>query len=283
MLWVNWGSFIEKCFIKIKINEMKKEFSLVFLLFISITVFSQDKKLPAGWDVISLDNKTAYMNLITGSISKKYPTKAAVKPSGKLAFDPTITHKVKKGETLSTISRKYDVKLSRLYRLNSMTNFDTLKIGQEVVIGYGQSKAEKVAFFKKVNSKIQVETTPKPLVKSTLTKPKVLIATKKAIKVKAETKTIAKDTPKNKKALNESYAKRFALIVEKDPVVEKKVIAKKVAVVTGKNAVVKYHTVTATETLYGISVRYKQPVDHLKKLNKLKDNTLFIGQKLRIK
>ncbi|MBE7692678.1 muramidase family protein [Tenacibaculum finnmarkense] len=259
---------------------MKKEFSLVFLLFISITVFSQDKKLPAGWDVISLDNKTAYMNLITGSISKKYPTKAAVKPSGKLAFDPTITHKVKKGETLSTISRKYDVKLSRLYRLNSMTNFDTLKIGQEVVIGYGQSKAEKVAFFKKVNSKTQVETTPKPLDKP-IAKNKVIIANK--AKVKAETKTIAKDTPKNKKALNESYAKRFALIVEKDPVVEKKITAKKVAVVTGKNTVVKYHTVTATETLYGISVRYKQPVDHLKKLNKLKDNTLFIGQKLRIK
>ncbi|MCG8807856.1 LysM peptidoglycan-binding domain-containing protein [Tenacibaculum finnmarkense] len=261
---------------------MKKEFSLVFLLFISITVFSQDKKLPAGWDVISLDNKTAYMNLITGSISKKYPTKAAVKPSGKLAFDPTITHKVKKGETLSTISRKYDVKLSRLYRLNSMTNFDTLKIGQEVVIGYGQSKAEKVAFFKKVNSKTQVETTPKPLDKP-IAKNKVIIANKAKVKAEIKTKTSSKDTPKNKKALNESYAKRFALIVEKDPVVEKKVIAKKVAVVTGKNVVVKYHTVTATETLYGISVRYKQPVDHLKKLNKLKDNTLFIGQKLRIK
>ncbi len=280
---MNWVSFIEKrCFIKIKKNEMKKEFSLVFLLFISITVFSQEKKLPAGWDIISLDNKTAYMNLITGSISKKYPTKAAVKPSGKLAFDPTISHKVKKGETLSTISRKYDVKLSRLYRLNSMTNFDTLKIGQEVVIGYGQSKAEKTAFFKKVNSKTQIKTTPKPLDKP-IAKNKVIIANKAKVKAETKTKTSSKDTPKTKTALNKEYAKRFALIVEKDPVVEKKVIAKKVAVVTGKKAVVKYHTVTATETLYGIASKYKIAVKKLKELNNIKNNTIAIGQKLKIK
>lgn len=254
---------------------MKKKISLIFLLFIGIYSYSQAKTLPAGWDEVLLDDKIAYMNLITGTVSKTYPKKPALKPLQKLEFDPTINHKVKKGETLSTISRKYDLKLSRLYRLNGLTNFDTLKIGQEVVIGYGQSEAEKTAFWEEIKNK-------------------------KNKKAKLENKT------KDKTALNPEFAKRFQLIVEKEPTTQKKVIAKKVKkAVEEKKVITKkvkepitekkviaekmkktmhsYHTVKASETLYAISVYYKQPIDTLKALNNLKDNNIFMGQKLRVK
>ncbi|MEX6625766.1 LysM peptidoglycan-binding domain-containing protein [Tenacibaculum salmonis] len=217
---------------------MKKEITVALLLSIGLYSFSQDKKLPAGWDIVSLDDKPAYMNLITGTISRTYPRKPAlIKPLEKQKFDSTITHTVKKGETLSVISRKYDLKLSRLYRLNSMTNFDTLKIGQEIVIGYGQSEAEKIAFFNK--------------------------------KTKINTK---KPQTQTKAVLNKQYEKRFALIIEKDTDIK------------SENKVTnKYHIVTESETLYGISIHYKLSIDKLKTLNKLKDNTIFLGQKLIVK
>ncbi|CAM1333378.1 LysM peptidoglycan-binding domain-containing protein [Tenacibaculum aestuariivivum] len=123
---------------------MNIKWGVIPLLLLASNSYSQDKKLPEGWDVVSLDDKTAYMNLVTGSISRTYPSKPAVKPSEKEAIDPTITHKVKKGETLSKIARKYGFGLEKLYRLNNVTNFDQLKVGQEIVIGYADNEGETV-------------------------------------------------------------------------------------------------------------------------------------------
>ncbi|CAL2085345.1 conserved hypothetical protein [Tenacibaculum sp. 190524A05c] len=118
---------------------MKKGF-LLFSLFLSISIFSQEKKLPEGWDKILLEGKTAYMNLITGEVSESFPKKAARKPEPVVEYDPTITHKVVKGETLSTIARKYEMSLAQLYRLNSLQDFDSIEIGDEIVIGYEDEK-----------------------------------------------------------------------------------------------------------------------------------------------
>lgn len=43
------------------------------------------------------------------------------------------------------------------------------------------------------------------------------------------------------------------------------------------------HTVKTNETLYGISKKYGVPVDAIKKLNGLRDNTISIGQELKIR
>lgn len=115
-------------------------------MFLALSSYAQDQKIPDGWDQILLDGKTAYMNLITGDVSKTFPTKAAVKPVEIEEYDPTITHEVKKGETLSTIARTYDMHLAELYRLNSMVNFDSIEVGDKVVIGYEQTKTSSRAF-----------------------------------------------------------------------------------------------------------------------------------------
>lgn len=45
----------------------------------------------------------------------------------------------------------------------------------------------------------------------------------------------------------------------------------------------KYHIVLSGETLYRVALNYKLSVGKLKKLNNLKEATIFIGQKLRVK
>lgn len=44
-----------------------------------------------------------------------------------------------------------------------------------------------------------------------------------------------------------------------------------------------YHTVASGDTLYGISRKYGVTVDSIKKFNNLKDNSIKIGQRLRVK
>ncbi|WP_442266598.1 LysM peptidoglycan-binding domain-containing protein [Tenacibaculum sp. ZS6-P6] len=112
-------------------------------LFLSILSFSQEKELPEGWDKILLEGKIAYMNLITGDISNEFPQKKAVKPKKVEEYDPTITHTVKKGETLSIIARKYKMPLAQLYRLNSLVDFDTIEIGDKIVIGYEEDQTKR--------------------------------------------------------------------------------------------------------------------------------------------
>lgn len=116
---------------------MRKIFTVLFFLLINGFVYAQQDSLPDGWDKITLEGKVAYMNLVTGEVAKAKPKNAAKKHIlKKKEFDPTIIHKVEKGETLSKIARKYNLGLARLYRLNSLTDFDTLEVGQEIVVGY---------------------------------------------------------------------------------------------------------------------------------------------------
>lgn len=117
---------------------------LVFIVLqiINNYMYAQENKLPEGWDKISLNGKVAYMNLITGEVSKTLPNKPASNPQVKkeIEYDPTIIHKVQKGETLSIIARKYNLNLGKLYQLNSIVNFDTIEIGDEIVVGYKDNK-----------------------------------------------------------------------------------------------------------------------------------------------
>ncbi|WP_431005187.1 LysM peptidoglycan-binding domain-containing protein [Tenacibaculum sp. TC6] len=130
---------------------MRKMILLCFLL-VGTTLVAQEKKLPKGWDVILLNGETAYMNLVTGEVSKKYPNKPAQEKIEETDFDPTIIHIVKKGETLSTIARSYVMPLSRLYQLNSLTDFDDLEVGQEIVVGYATTEKAKNDFLKGIPS-----------------------------------------------------------------------------------------------------------------------------------
>lgn len=120
------------------------------LLFLSAvmlsTTFYAQNKLPEGWDLIILDGKTAYMNMVTGETSYTKPTKPAKTPTITKQVDPTIWHKVKKGETLFAIARKYNISVEDIYSKNTQLNPSKLKVGQEIAVGYDKSKEGKVVY-----------------------------------------------------------------------------------------------------------------------------------------
>ncbi|SEB38425.1 LysM repeat-containing protein [Tenacibaculum sp. MAR_2009_124] len=179
---------------------MKYFLIVTLLVFNQLLLHGQEKQLPKGWDKIILNKETAYMNLVIGEVSKVFPEKAAEENRNIEEFDPTIVHIVKEGENLSSIARHYNLSLSNMYKLNSMSNFDELNVGTEVVLGYAANKEEKEEFFKKRGlSKYNV------------------------------------------------------------------------------------HKVCEGETLYSISKQYKLPVAELKRKNNIEDNTIYLGQKLKIK
>lgn len=133
-----------------------KKIIFIFLLFNSVFIFSQKLKLPKGWNLISLKGKPAYINMVTGKVTRKLPKKvnetttniAIEKEEDDDIFDPTITHKVKKGETVESIAKKYDITTADLYQLNNSKAIKELVVGKDIIIGYAHNMEEKKAFLK---------------------------------------------------------------------------------------------------------------------------------------
>lgn len=129
---------------------MKRMIFVITLLF-AIQITAQEQ-LPEGWDKIILEGKEAYMNLVTGEVSETRPRAKASKPMKKVEVDPSIYHKVQKGETLFAIARKYNIHISEIYRLNSGFDYDNIKIGQEIIVGYDKSKEGQVEYVEEEKS-----------------------------------------------------------------------------------------------------------------------------------
>ena len=117
---------------------------LLLVVFVTLGVTAQSN-IPVGWDKIMMDDRPAYMNINTGEISRTYPkgvAKAKSTYSDNYAnanngnYSSSVnSHTVKKGETLSIISRKYNMNLRDLYDLNSSIDFDKLAVGQVINTG----------------------------------------------------------------------------------------------------------------------------------------------------
>ncbi len=178
-----------------------KKIIITSLMLFSFIGFSQEEKLPEGWDSVTLNGKQAYMNLVTGAISKTKPTEPAKKPTVAVEIDPSIYHKVQKGETLYSISKKYNITVDDIYKMNTLLVAEELEVGDEIKVGYDKSKEGKVEY---------------KVVEDMYTNPS-----------------------------NNSQ-----------------------------------HFVKKGETLFSISRKHGLSVEKLKELNRLKDNTIEIGQKL---
>lgn len=124
---------------------MKKFITYSFLLTFFI-ISAQQRQLPEGWDRIILEGKEAYMNLITGEATYEFPKSVAKKPMRKVDVDPTIIHKVQKGETLYAIARKHNISVDDIYKLNTKFDYSNIKVGQEIVVGYDKQKEGKVIY-----------------------------------------------------------------------------------------------------------------------------------------
>jgi LysM repeat protein len=174
----------------------------------------------------------------------------------------TLFHVVKDGEDLYSISRQYEMTIIDIVALNEIQKYD-LKPGTKLVIklpektpppGYGTSGDDPGSGNQQ---------------KHTVQKGETLYSISRKYGVTVE--QIKRWNNMTSNSLN----------VGEVIIVSDKPAAKKNTNTQSNDGV--YHTVQPKETLYSISKLYNTTVDKIKQLNNMTDNSLSIGQKLRVK
>ncbi|CAL2103187.1 LysM domain-containing protein [Tenacibaculum sp. 190130A14a] len=130
-----------------------KKLLLIFLLFNATFIYSQKLKLPQGWSLISLKGKPAYINLKTGKVTRELPKKVKEAivfedDDEDEIFDPTLSHVVKRGETITSIAKKYDISVKDIKLLNNAKVLKAMTVGKEIIVGYAHNMEEKKEFLK---------------------------------------------------------------------------------------------------------------------------------------
>lgn len=177
-------------------------------------------------------------------------------PREKINHDEKLTtHTVVPGETLFSIAKRYQMSVDQIADLNNLQGY-AIKVGQELVINgnFEEKKPDTKTtdFFHEVKAG----------------------ETLYAIARKYNT------TVEQLKELNHLGDTPLSvgqkLYLSKAPATEKKQE-------TPVNAPKELHTVEKGDTLYSIAKKYNITVEQLKALNNMQDNTLSIGQQLRVK
>lgn len=189
-------------------------------------------------------------------------TPASAVPSNKAELEAkSVSYKVKKGETLSSISKKYHITEDELKAMNNLKS-STIRFGQEL----------------KVNQPLEVASANNG---SKNTKADPVVATYKVKKGE----TLSDIAEKNNvsvadiKSLNNLHSSSIRpgqqlQLVSKDVQPEQEAIAK-----TEKTIV---HKVESGESLYLIAKKYNVAIDELKRLNNLDGAKLKPGQSLSV-
>ena len=186
---------------------------------------------------------------------------------------PISTHRVRRGENLSTIARKYRTSVSRIKRCNSRIRGTTIYAGQKLSINCSSRKtvlasATKKRKSKRSNRKISARSSSKK-------KPKIY-------------RIRRGDTLEG---ISKKYGMTIAQIKDCNPTVKRYVIfagqnlklncsAQKILMANQSKIT---HTVRRGESLWSISQKYNVSVSDIVRWNKLKRrNKIFAGRKLFI-
>ncbi len=209
------------------------------------------------------------------------------------------THKVQKGETLYSISKKYIMNLRDLQRLNKITfasppikSGQKLKVKVEVdepVVAEKSAKTSKkeraektkvqkaektelIVMETKIEKSPEKKTDPKPKAKGPKEEKLKLVESKEKVTIEK----VEEDSKSKEPKAKEKTTKEKLKLEEKGPVVidmspeELKIAGQKV------------HTVAKGETLYSIAKQHDMSVKEVSKANQIKDNNLKIGRQLLV-
>ncbi|WP_020526269.1 LysM peptidoglycan-binding domain-containing protein [Flexithrix dorotheae] len=185
-------------------------------------------------------------------------------------------HTVQSGETLYAIARKYGTNIDRLKRLNG-SKADRMLIGTKLVVDYVDPSEVSAPTSSPNNNSVIVATPIQTSAPTSL--PPNRLGTYKGINEAVSgdeyytnpsfqavpansTSTINVQLTNNTPAPNTNTQPTYSA-----PATSKKV----------------YHTVKKSETLYSIGRKYKVSVSQLKRLNSKTDDTISVGEKLRVK
>ena len=183
--------------------------------------------------------------------------------------DSYYYHKVKRGETLSSIARKYGTNVVSIKSWNNLRS-DNIREGQALKI-YRKSPTPATTPAVTVETEpVKVETAP-VTVETEPVKVETKPVTVETEPVKVETKPVTVETEPVK-------VETKPVTVETEPV---KVETKPVTVETEPEWI--YHTIAKGEGLYGIARKYGTTVDKILEWNNLSNpDKISAGQKLKI-
>jgi membrane-bound lytic murein transglycosylase D len=166
------------------------------------------------------------------------------------------THRVRSGETLSGIARKYGVSVNALVKANAgLSSRSKLRAGKTITIPGGAPKKS-------------VVTAKRP---ATKTAPAKSSAAKSTATKSTATKSTATKSTATKSTATKSTTSS-----------ETKAAPKTVSAAKTVSTTQKVHTVRDGETLANIAYRYGLTVSRLQSLNGLKRGSIYPGQKLRV-
>ncbi|MBY5950439.1 LysM peptidoglycan-binding domain-containing protein [Algoriphagus marincola] len=169
-------------------------------------------------------------------------------------------HKVASGETLYSISKKYNVSIGELKTWNSLRGND-LSVGQALIIK-GQAETPKPIVAEVEKQEIPQQTQP---------------TSEKAVATNTEVVKVEEKAPKK---VEKVEAKAEKAVEEKSSVAETpKAPAEAVALVPGDWI---SHEVRSGETLFSISKQYNAKVEEVIRWNGLSSNNLKVGQVIKV-
>ncbi len=204
-------------------------------------------------------------------------------------------HYVAKGQTLSDISQKYGIKLSKLLKRNRLEKGMIPAPGERLKLR-GCAKV-------KVRPKLIEEVDPAELMPDTLELETEQEKEIPDVKEKEETHPTIDTTAKETKVIDEESfmddseeEEELPFIVpdvdfDDEPIIkevpkeaiEEKLPAPEVSTPPATTPTNEYHIVVKGETLWSLAKKYNTTVDLIKKINNLKSNELTIGMKLKLK
>lgn len=198
-------------------------------------------------------------------------------------------HKVKKGETLSSLARKYGTTTSKLNKLNGLKS-GKLIVGQTLKVGQTRVEVQKPAGIVVVkdsiisqgnqeNPSLDSVTLPKRTIRHQVKAGQTMYQIAQTYKV-----TIDEIVKWNSLPSAQVYVGQVVVIYTDDPNLQaQNNIKESKTIVTSKPAT-KYYTVKKGDTLGAIANKNKTTVSALQKLNpRVNASKLAIGQKIRVK
>lgn len=181
-----------------------------------------------------------------------------------------IRHTVQPGETLWKISRRYSVSVDELLRWNDMKAGASLAIGQQLLVKGDEPAA---------SPEPQPEKAPEPEPKPEVSKRHVVRGGETLYGIARQYQvTVAQIRQWNNLDQNASLSIGQELSIKGGASAKQPVKTP----VQAHQQKTKVHTVQAGDTLYSIARKYGMEVDALKKLNNKTDNSLALGEQLKV-